>query len=239
MATPAKSTSVETAPRMKSRYPIEIWRSMLIRPPVYTGIGAGVAALLVLPSYLSGALSEAIAWCLGGSTYLLLNARIMAACHLDKIKSRAAKQDEGAIVILVLIMLAIFSSLTVIFGLLSQAKAASDGGKFLYIGLAALAILIAWLVMQVVFMMHYAHEYYAPENIEADAPRVLEFPKDTTPDYWDFFYFATSIGATSQTSDVAITSKSLRRLVTVHGTLAFFFNTMVLALAINLAASLA
>lgn len=103
----------------------------------------------------------------------------MAACHSNKIKSRAARQDEGAIVILVLVMLAIFSSLTLIFGLLTQAKAASDGGKFLYIGLAALAILIAWLVMQAVFTMHYAHKCYAPENIEADAPRVLEFPKDT------------------------------------------------------------
>lgn len=239
MATPTKSNSAQTVRQTPWLSPVAIWQSMLIRPPVYIGVGIGIAALLVLPSHLSGALREATAWCLGGGTYLLLSTRIMAACHSDKIKSRAARQDEGAIVILVLVILAIFSSLTVIFGLLSQAKAASDGGKFLYIGLAALTILIAWLVMQVVFTMHYAHAYYAPENIEVDTSRVLEFPNEPTPDYWDFFYFATSIGATSQTSDVSIASKELRRIVTVHAVLSFFFNTMVLALSINLAASLA
>ena len=70
------------------------------------------------------------------------------------------------------------------------------------------------------------------------AKQGLIFPDDDHPDYWDFFYFATSIGATSQTSDVAIRSKSLRRLVTFHAVLSFFFNTTVLALTINLAAGL-
>ena len=57
------------------------------------------------------------------------------------------------------------------------------------------------------------------------------------PDYWDFFYFATSIGAASQTSDVSIRSKHLRRLVTLHAIISFFFNATVLALAINIGAS--
>jgi uncharacterized membrane protein len=66
----------------------------------------------------------------------------------------------------------------------------------------------------------------------------LIFPGDNRPDYWDFLYFSTSIGATSQTSDTAIRSKALRRLVTLHAVVSFFFNTTVLALTINLAASL-
>jgi len=66
----------------------------------------------------------------------------------------------------------------------------------------------------------------------------LAFPSDPVPDFWDFFYFATSIWATSQTSDVAIKTKSLRRIVTLHAVVSFFFNTTVLALTINLAASL-
>ena len=66
----------------------------------------------------------------------------------------------------------------------------------------------------------------------------LEFPRDNSPDYWDFFYFATSIGAASQTSDIAIRTKALRRLVTLHAIISFFFNTAVLALAINIGASL-
>jgi uncharacterized membrane protein len=66
----------------------------------------------------------------------------------------------------------------------------------------------------------------------------LDFPDDETPDYWDFLYFATSIGAASQTSDVAIRTKALRRLVTLHAVISFFFNTAVLALVINIGASL-
>ena len=64
------------------------------------------------------------------------------------------------------------------------------------------------------------------------------FPTTSKPDYWDFFYFATSLGAASQTSDVAIRTKALRRLVTLHAVISFFFNTAVLALAINIGASL-
>ncbi len=46
------------------------------------------------------------------------------------------------------------------------------------------------------------------------------------------------IGASGQVSDFNITSSSLRRLVTLHALLAFFFNTAVLALGINILATL-
>ena len=92
---------------------------------------------------------------------------------------------------------------------------------------------------QFVFALHYAHEYYRPEDPASDARGGLEFPGCPKPDYWDFLYFATSIGATSQTSDVAIRSRALRRLVMLHAVVSFVFNTMILALTVNLAASLA
>jgi uncharacterized membrane protein len=121
--------------------------------------------------------------------------------------------------------------------LLSEAKAASSHGKMLFVGLAATTIFISWVVMQVAFALHYAHQYYRPDHA---VPGVngLDFPKDAYPDYWDFFYFSTSIGAASQTSDVNINSKELRRLVTLHAIVAFFFKVAVVALMINLAASL-
>ena len=87
------------------------------------------------------------------------------------------------------------------------------------------------------FAFHYAHEHYSPHGSHA-IEGGLDFPADRHPDYWDVIYFSTSIGATSQTSDVSIKSKEIRRLVTLHAVVSFFFNTMVLALTINLAASL-
>ena len=230
----------EQAKALRARWyhPKSVWRSIVIRPRVYFGAFAGLAALLLLPAAFSGAVRDATAWCIGGLTYLALAFNLMSRCHSDRIKTRAALQDDSGTVILVLILLAVASSILAIVGLLSEAKTASQLGKLLYVLLAASTILISWSVMQVVFTLHYAHEHYAPRNFTEGQAGGLEFPKDDHPDYWDFLYFSTSIGATSQTSDVAIRSKSLRRLVTLHAIVSFFFNTMVLALTINLAASM-
>ena len=100
-----------------------------------------------------------------------------------------------------------------------------------------LTIMISWIVTQVAFALHYAHAYYRPDRAAIRAG--LDFPECDQPDYWDFLYFSTSIGATSQTSNVSIKSRALRRLVTLHATVSFFFNTAVLALTVNIAASLA
>lgn len=216
-----------------------IWRSIVIRPRVYVGTVVGIAILLLLPQSISWAVRGATAWCAGGVTYLILAYQVMSRCESDRIRSRAARQDDGAIVILALILLAIFASFASIFGLVNEARKASQGAKLIYVGLAAATILIAWAVMQVAFTLHYAHEHYAPNNLARDGAGSLNFPNDLLPDYWDFLYFATSVGATSQTSDVAIRSKGMRRLVTLHAVVSFFFNTMVLAMTINLAASMA
>lgn len=239
MSTPGLSTPGKTsAPRPHWYSPRSVWRSVVIRPRVFASALTGIAALILLPATLTPASRDALAWCFGGLTYLGLAFSIMRNCEGDKIKRRAAMQDDSATVILVLILLAVVSSFLAIAGLLTEAKAATNTAKLLYVALAAATIVISWTVMQVVFTLHYAHEHYAPDNLGQDTPGGLEFPKDPHPDYWDFFYFATSIGATSQTSDVSINSKGLRHLVTLHAIVAFFFNTMVLALTINLAASM-
>jgi uncharacterized membrane protein len=238
-------TDTNISARRVSRWynPRSIGRSLVLRPRIIIAALVAVAMLLLLPSSIRGAVREALAWCAGGLGYLAMTFRTMLECPSDKIRNRAARQDDSALVILVLVLTAMFSSFAAIFGLLGAAKAASNEGKLLFVGLAASTIVISWLVTQVAFTLHYAHEYYAPprtsEKPPQDAPKPLTFPGDPAPDYWDFFYFSTSFGAASQTSDVVINSKTLRRLTTLHAIVSFFFNTMVLALTINLAASLA
>lgn len=85
-------------------------------------------------------------------------------------------------------------------------------------------MLLSWVVTQMVFTFHYAHEFYRPDDTAEKLSGGLQFPQDDSPDYWDFFYFATSIGAASQTSDVTIHTKALRRLVTLHGIISFFLH---------------
>ena len=87
-----------------------------------------------------------------------------------------------------------------------------------------------------IFSFHYAHEYYGERGDGKIGG--LRFPDDREPDYRDFLYFSLVIGMTSQVSDVAITSKIIRRVTAVHGVLSFFFNLVVLALTVNMVASL-
>jgi uncharacterized membrane protein len=225
--------------RNRSWYsPKSIARSIAIRPRLYGSAAVGILALLLLPRSWSSNVREAIAWDLSACIYLVLAFSVMLTCKGDVIRARAARQDDSRVVVLVIILLAILASFVASAGLLVEAKEGPRDFKVLRLALAAVTIIFAWAVTQVVFTLHYAHEFYRPSGGDIGFAQGLAFPADGNPDYWDFFYFATSIGAASQTSDVAIRSKPLRRLVTLHAIIAFFFNTAVLALTINLAAGI-
>ena len=88
--------------------------------------------------------------------------------------------------------------------------------------LAMATILLSWAFIHTIFALHYAHEYYGERRDGKIGG--LKFPGDNQPDYWDFLYFSFVIGMTSQVSDVAVTSKVIRRVVALHGVLSFFFN---------------
>jgi uncharacterized membrane protein len=216
--------------------PKSIARSVAIRPRLYVSALAGTAALALLPRDWPPGIREAVAWDLTAAIYLILAFHVMLTCKGEALRARAARQDDSRAVILVILLLAITASFVAIAGLLAAAKEAPH--KALNLGLAAATIVLAWTVTQVVFTLHYAHEYYRPDGGPQAVVEGLDFQGDRNPDYWDFFYFATSFGAASQTSDVSILAKPLRRLATLHAIISFFFNTAVLALAINLAASL-
>lgn len=97
---------------------------------------------------------------------------------------------------------------------------------------------LSWTLTQTCFAYRYAHEYY---SYDLDGPEIdggISFPDDEPPDYLDFIYFAFTFGMTFQASDCSITAKKLRRLAILHGMIGFLFNTVILALAVNLAAPL-
>jgi uncharacterized membrane protein len=227
--------------RTRSWYsPTAMTRSLMLRPRVYFGALASIVALIVLPQQWPSTLRGSIAWDAGGLVYLFFAVRLMVTCGADRIKERARHRDDSRFVILTIILLAIASSFAAIAGLIGQAKSNPEMANFRFwlAVLAVFTILISWSVTQVAFAIHYAHDFYRdPLGPHGEQP--LLFPGCDRPDYWDFLYFSTSIGATSQTSDTAISSRPIRRLVLLHSVVAFFFNTAVLALTVNVAASLA
>jgi uncharacterized membrane protein len=211
-----------------------------MRPRFYSAVIASALAFMVLPHGWPRVLRATIAWDAGGLIYLLFAFRLLLTCGADRIKARAARRDDSRLVILTIVLLGIAASFTAIAGLIGQAKlpATDSSEKLLLGGLAMATIMMSWFVTQMVFALHYAHAFYRPDE-GSDAGGGLIFPGCEQPDYWDFLYFSTSIGATSQTSDTSIKSRALRRLVTLHASVSFFFNTAVLALTVNIAASLA
>ena len=146
-------------------------------------------------------------------------------------------EDAGAIVVLLMTVVAAVVSLAGIAAELSDIRSGTGEGPVLRRVLAGVTLLVSWLFVQSMFALHYAHDYYGGEEGKRGG---LDFPLDRTrdPDYWDFLYFALTIGAASQTSDVTVVSHRTRRFVLAHTVLSFLFNTTVLALAINVGASL-
>jgi uncharacterized membrane protein len=218
--------------------PIAMAHSLFVRPKIFVSIAVAALVFWLTADHAKLAMRSVLAWNAGGFVYLMGVLRVAATCGEEKIRRRAARQDDSAIVILAIILVAIAASFAAIAGLLSQMRDFPADEKPWVLLLAGLTIAVSWAVTQAAFSLHYAHEFYAPTEHMRDADNGLVFPGDEKPDYWDFIYFAATIGAASQTSDVAVRSKSLRRLVTLHAIVAFFFNTMVLALMVNMATGL-
>jgi uncharacterized membrane protein len=112
----------------------------------------------------------------------------------------------------------------------------TSAGSLFGILLAAGSLLLSWLFLNTMFALHYAHGYYGYYGDHEGARHGLDFPGTKEPDYWDFVYFAITIGMTFQVSDVQICDRRMRRLAMVHGVVAFFFNVIIVALTVNLVA---
>lgn len=165
---------------------------------------------------------------------------MMATATTEKIRRRAQRQDEGILVIYILLIAAACVSLLAIVFMLKNGKDLSATLVTLHITLAGMTVVCSWLLIHTVFALHYAHRYYRDDSKtpQEDFVEGLDFPGKNQPDYWDFLYFSFVIGMTCQVSDVQVTSPSMRRLALLHGVLTFFFNTVILALSINIIAGL-
>jgi uncharacterized membrane protein len=105
------------------------------------------------------------------------------------------------------------------------------------ISVAGTTLVLSWIFVHTMFAIRYAHYFYGDPDEDGQHRAGLSFPATQHPDFWDFMYYAFVVGMTCQVSDVQVESREMRRLTLVHGVLAFFFNAGVLALAVNILAS--
>jgi uncharacterized membrane protein len=215
-----------------------IYRQMRARPRLFIATAVAIAVGLWLPVGIASheVTRWLIAWNVGTCLYVLLAATMMIRSSDHHMRHRAQLQDDGQIAILVFVVVSAVASVVAIAGQLTVVKEMHGALKLAHIALAGTTVVSSWAFIQVMFTLHYAHDYYAA--VCRGVAAGLQFPDDDQPTYGDFFYFAAAIGTSGQTADVSFVSKSMRRIGSVHCILAYLFNTTVLALLINIGASL-
>ncbi len=203
-------------------------------------ISAGIALIvaLLLPSSWRLPLRTIVAWDVGALVFMGLAVVMMNRSNHHIMRRRAELNNESRWRILLGGTIGSGISLLAIVYMLKDAKQLEPKLLALHVGLAGLTVACSWFLVHTMFALHYAHDYYVARVLDPDAPASLGFPTEDEPDYWDFIYFSFVLGMTAQVADVDINSRKFRKWCTLHGILAFYFNTAIVAMSINLIAGL-
>jgi uncharacterized membrane protein len=205
-------------------------RVVYARPRTFISIAVGIAAFFFLPGSWRLVTRLLISWDIFVTLYLVLAYIMIFRCGIAHIRRRAVLQDDGRFLILMVTSLGAFASIgAIVFELGASHRSVPE------LTLATVTIALSWAAVHTTFALHYAHEFYRGAK-----PGGLQFPsgdQHVDADYWDFVYFSFVIGMTAQVSDVGITDKTIRRTATAHGIISFVFNTALVALMVNIAAS--
>jgi uncharacterized membrane protein len=210
-------------------------RFLVARRRLLVAIVAGIVLATVLPPTLRVATRFLLAWDLTAFIYVALAFLMIARSTVETCHARAALYDESDWVIVTLVVASAAASFAAIFAELAAIKS-SHAPVAISLVVTGLTVVLAWTFTHIIFTLHYANLYYRPDK--SGVPGGLAFPGGEPPDYRDFLYYAFVIGCAAQTGDVDTTSRRMRLVSLGHGVVAFTFNTAILALMINVGASL-
>jgi uncharacterized membrane protein len=224
----------------EARHVLRLWPALKARPRLMGSIAFGVLGYyLARGSHAMEPAACALAgWNAGALLFLGLAWHALRGMGAETILQRSEAQDEGKLAILAAVVLAAAAILLAVGTQLAQVKHMEGTARIWHMVLAVLTVLTSWLFTQVLFALHYAHDFYLARV--RGAPDPLAFPGTPDPGYGDFFHFSCVIGTSGQTADVSFMGSAMRPVGTVHCIVAFFFNASLIALSMNVvAASLA
>ncbi|KAA0983458.1 DUF1345 domain-containing protein [Pseudomonas sp. ANT_J12] len=197
-----------------------------------TVLGLAVGILAPADSIISKIL---IGWNAGVWTYLILMIWLATKAKAPDVKRIAEIEDENAGLVLFVVCIAAIASLATITFELAGSKDLETSRKLLHYAFTAATVIGSWLLIGVIFSVHYARLFYTWDGKEP----ALRFAEGlTTPNYWDFLYFSFTIGVAVQTADVGVATRGLRKIVLAQSLIGFVFNTAILGFSINIAAGL-
>jgi uncharacterized membrane protein len=217
-------------------------RVIRTRPRLLSCLLFGAVVGGLLPEHMRIATRMLLAWNIAVLAYVAVSAPLIAGSTPESVRLRAKRMDEGRLTVLLLAVGVACASMGAIVLELGPVKTMEGWSKAAHLGLTVLTVVDSWTFMHLTFAFHYAHEYYDafdrhPEKKPQERGGLL-FPGDDAPSYVDFFYYAFVIGLASQTADVSTTSRPMRLLTALHGSLAFFYNLAIIGLTVNMASGL-
>jgi uncharacterized membrane protein len=176
-----------------------------------------------------------VGWNAGVWTYLILMLWLAVRAKATDVKRIAEIEDENAGMVLFVVCIAALASLATITYELAGSTDLDTSRKWLHYGFTALSVIGSWLLIGVIFSVHYARLFYTWDGKDL----ALLFPEGLdNPDYWDFLYFSFTIGVAVQTADVSVATPQMRKIVLAQSLIGFVFNTAILGFSINIAAGL-
>jgi uncharacterized membrane protein len=204
---------------------------------LYTALGIALLVLLLTSNFVAFPINFMITWLTySGCTLLFAWITILYSHPLD-VSKIAPKNDSSRTLVFIFVVGAAFVSLLAVIVLLQSTAGLSKEAARLHILLSITCVAFAWFLVHTIFTLRYAHYYYSGAQLgllqKYGLPGGLDFPGEPKPDYLDFAYFSFVIGMTFQVSDVEIKSKKIRRLALLHALISFAFNTVIVALVIN------
>src|SRR5262249_42744947 len=195
----------------------------------------GRAVFFVLRGHLRFASAAIAGWNALAVVILALDWVTILTTQQRKIRQLAQQQDLSRFLIFLFVVVTSCAALLAVGFLVSEKK--NPGRHFtVHLMLTLVTVIVSWTLVHTVYGLRYADAFYGDSD-EAELNRHaggLIFPGNRPPDYFDFAYFSFVIGMTCQVSDVQVTSRNMRRITLLQGILSFGFNTMILALLINI-----
>ncbi len=208
-------------------------------------IAIAVVAALLTRGRLTPAIEIMVIWLGYAATHLTLSWITIFNIHPIEMQKQAKDQDSSRTLIFVFVLIAAVVSLAVVLLLLRATADLKDSELMVHVLFSIASVISSWLIVHTLFVFRYAHLYYDEAEKKSGSAKShskyvegLEFPEEREPDYLDFMYFSFVIGMTFQVSDVEISSRRIRRLALMHSMIAFAFNTVIVALSINIISSL-
>jgi uncharacterized membrane protein len=196
---------------------------------------AGLAAAWLVPHGAPAGLRQVAGWNVGSLVITVLGWIRITTADVECTRTHAAAEDPGRTVVWALVLGSSAFSLFAALVVLRDARHEGSALRDLMVGACLLAVAMAWLVTHTGYALRYAHLYYRDDE---EGVGGLEFPGGNPPSYFDFAYFAFTVGMCFQVSDVVVSSPQLRRHVLGHALLSFIYNTTIMALALNLVIAL-